>query len=72
MQFIVDAMMPRQLVIWLRTLRHEANHVHGLGLQGTNDVDIWKIACQQEAVVFTKDADYVELSRADDRGKLVL
>ena len=72
MHFIVDAMMPRQLVTWIKVSGHLANHVHGLGLQGTNDSEIWSYACQNQAVVITKDADYVELSRSDNRGMLIL
>lgn len=61
MKFIIDAQLPRRLVIMLRELGYEAQHTWGLE-QGnrTPDDDISLLADRQDAIVVTKDADFVD------------
>ena len=60
MKFIVDAQLPRRLVIQLRQLGFEAQHTWGLESGNrTPDETIAKIADREKATVVTKDADFV-------------
>jgi predicted nuclease of predicted toxin-antitoxin system len=60
MNFIVDAQLPRHLVILLRRLEHEAQHTWGFDSGNrTPDEVIAKITDRKGAVVVTKDADFV-------------
>jgi predicted nuclease of predicted toxin-antitoxin system len=59
-KFIIDAQLPRRLAVRLRELGYEA--VHTLDLprgNRTKDREIWELADADQAVVVTKDADFV-------------
>ena len=61
MKFLVDAQLPRRLCIWLRQQGHDAVHTLDLDLGNrTPDADIIHIADQDERIVVTKDADFVQ------------
>lgn len=60
MRFLIDAHLPRRLVILLASAGHDA--IHTLDLPDgnkTTDVFILKVAAQEQRVVVTKDADFV-------------
>ncbi len=64
MKFLVDEQLPPVLAVWLRGQSCDAAHVRELGLARGKDRQIWARAAESEAVVITKDEDYVALSRA--------
>ena len=60
MTFLVDAHLPRRLAHRLRTWGHEAIHTHDLPRGNrTPDEDIEQISLREQAIVVTKDADFV-------------
>jgi predicted nuclease of predicted toxin-antitoxin system len=72
MRFLVDVMLPRQVVYKLRELGFEANHVFSLGVIGSSDEHIWAYACSHKAVVVTMDKDYLDFAKRDPRAGLIL
>lgn len=71
MKFIVDSMLPRDLVALLRQHGHEATHVHRLGISGASDESIWKYAEESEAILISKDSDFEHFAAKSIRAKLV-
>jgi len=62
MIFWVDAQMPPMLATWLSTKYGvEAIALRDLGLRDSTDGEIFKAAQQAEAVLISKDSDFVEL-----------
>ena len=60
MKFIVDAQLPRRLVIYLRRLGYDAQHTWGLESGNrTPDNRVAQIADHDDAIVITKDADFL-------------
>jgi predicted nuclease of predicted toxin-antitoxin system len=59
LRFLVDAQRPIALARWLTEEGLEADHVHDLNLADAPDSDIWKLALQVNAVIVTKDEDFV-------------
>jgi predicted nuclease of predicted toxin-antitoxin system len=58
----VDAQLPPALARWLRDLgENSAVHVAELGLLAAEDLEIFTRARNEEAVVMTKDSDFVQL-----------
>lgn len=58
----VDAQLPPALARWLRDLgESSAFHVADLGLLAAEDVEIFQKARSAEAVVVTKDSDFIQL-----------
>jgi predicted nuclease of predicted toxin-antitoxin system len=60
--FICDVHMPQQLVPLLRAKGHTADHATAMGLGRTKDIDIWRLASERDAIIITKDSDFVLLS----------
>ncbi len=61
MKFLVDAQLPRRIVRWLREAGLDA--VHTLDLpeaNHTSDSAILRVAKDEQCVVITKDADFVD------------
>jgi predicted nuclease of predicted toxin-antitoxin system len=60
MKFLVDAQLPRRLAQRLNALGHDAVHTLDLPLQNqTPDPVINDLSVQEQRVVITKDADFV-------------
>ena len=58
----VDAQLPPALARWLRDLgESQAVHVEDLGLLKAEDPEIYEHARQADAVVITKDSDFIEI-----------
>lgn len=58
----VDAQLPPALARWLRDLDEgQAVHVEDLGLLRAEDPEIFEKARQVNAVVITKDSDFVQI-----------
>jgi predicted nuclease of predicted toxin-antitoxin system len=63
MRFIVDAQLPRRLARWLAARGHDVLHTLDLadGYR-TADAAIIALACREDCIVVTKDADLVGYS----------
>jgi predicted nuclease of predicted toxin-antitoxin system len=62
MIFWLDAQLSPALAVWLRMrFSLDANAVRELGLRDAEDAEIFAAARRAEAVVITKDSDFVEL-----------
>lgn len=48
------------LARWISARGHDAAHVFDIGLNKAADPVVWEHACQQNAVVISKDEDYVD------------
>jgi len=61
MKFLVDAQLPRRITRWLRDAGFDA--VHTLDLpeaNRTSDSAILRVAAEEQRVIITKDADFVD------------
>jgi len=60
MKFIIDAQLPKSLATWLNTQGHDAEHTLDLPLGNhTPDHAISSIADKEQAIVVTKDSDFL-------------
>jgi predicted nuclease of predicted toxin-antitoxin system len=61
----VDAQLPPALARWLREIgESRAVHVEDLGLMKAEDLEIFQRARRMEAVVITKDSDFVQIQES--------
>ncbi|WP_269514256.1 DUF5615 family PIN-like protein [Brevundimonas subvibrioides] len=58
MRFIVDANLPDEVSVWLRSIGHEAWHVNELHEVGAADNWIWHEAIGRAAAIITQDGDF--------------
>jgi predicted nuclease of predicted toxin-antitoxin system len=60
MKFLVDAQLPRRLVVRLTEAGHDALHTRDLpNGNRTTDTEIVQIAAPEQRIVVTKDADFI-------------
>jgi predicted nuclease of predicted toxin-antitoxin system len=69
LRFVVDAMLPRDLAEYLIALGHEASTVKRLRLGA--DETIWQYAEKYQAVVITKDSDYLPFPSSHSTAQLI-
>ena len=60
MKFLVDANLPPQLCVWLRSRLYEAEHVFERGLLTATDTQIWERCEVENLVIFSKDVDFYD------------
>ncbi len=72
MRFLVDAQLPPDLVIWLKSAGHEAWHVADLNLRDADDVEVWAKAIELRANLITKDEDFVAIRERASSGPSVV
>ena len=60
MNSLVDAQLPPALARWISARSHEAAHVFESALVTANDPDVWEHARQQNAIIISKDEDFVD------------
>lgn len=72
MRFLVDAQLPPDLVIWLKSMEHEAWHVAELNLREADDVAVWAKAVELRANLITKDDDFVAIRERAASGPSVV
>ena len=72
MRFLVDAQLPPRLAHVLTEAGHEADHVEDLGLRHASDPAIWACAERRQAVIVTKDEDFVERYRRQASGPVIV
>jgi len=59
LKFLIDQNLPVGLLDVLEALGHEALHVKRLGLSTASDHHIWRLAVSLQAVIVSKDSDFV-------------
>jgi predicted nuclease of predicted toxin-antitoxin system len=62
MRFLVDTNLPPALARWLAIKGHEADHAALVMGPQADDRAIWARAVETNAIVVTKDSDYVDLA----------
>ena len=72
MQFLVDAQLPPALARWLVSQGHHAWHVADLGLANAEDGEIWRQAIASQAVLITKDQDFIVLRHQAHIGPVIV
>ena len=72
MRFLVDAQLPPRLARALVEAGYEAMHVEDLGLRDASDPTIWAYAERQQAIVVTKDEDFVDRFRRQASGPVIV
>ena len=60
MKFLVDANLPPRLCAWLRSHRHEAEHVFDRNLLTATDTQIWERGRLENLIIFSKDVDFYD------------
>jgi len=59
-KFLVDANLPPRLRVWLRSHRHEAEHVFDCNLLTATDTRIWERCSVESLVIVSKDVDFYD------------
>lgn len=72
MRFLVDAQLPPKLAQTLIELGHQAEHLEDVGLRHAKDGDIWNFAVSHQAVVVSKDEDFVDRFRRRGNGPVIV
>lgn len=72
MRFVVDAQLPPALARMLAAAGHHAEHVVDVGLRDAEDIAIWQYALEHQAVILTKDEDFVARSLRSDPAPVVV
>jgi predicted nuclease of predicted toxin-antitoxin system len=65
MKFLVDAQLPPGLCDWLKERGHAAIHVRELGDEVLTDIRIASILEEEQAILVSKDEDFVTLRLPD-------
>lgn len=60
MNFLIDAQLPPELGRWIARQGHQATHVLDAGLHAAGDDPIWEHAGRTQAVIVSKDEDFVD------------
>lgn len=71
MRLIVDQQLPPVLAAWFRDQGVDAVHVRDLDLTGAADTAIWAEAVRDNAVVVSRDEDFVTLLHGRGGARLV-
>ena len=72
MKFLIDAQLPPALCQWLQERGHEATHVIEIGLGSASDEAIAERAIADQAMLISKDEDFLILRLPDRFGLLWL
>ena len=62
MRFLFDQNLSPRLVHLLADIYPECSHVHDLGMDTTNDTEIWFYAAEHGYTIVSKDADFHQRS----------
>ena len=71
MRFLVDEQLPTALARWIAAQGHLAEHVLEIGLGGAGDAELWQYATRNNAIVITKDMDFMVLAKVNSSAGLV-
>ena len=70
--FLCDVHIFPRLVALLRAEGFEAFHVFDVGLGSADDTAIWKYALDHDAIIVTKDKDFVRLDVSQPGPRVIL
>jgi predicted nuclease of predicted toxin-antitoxin system len=59
-KFLVDANLPPRLCVWLRSHRHEAEHLFDRNLLTATDTQIWERGRIARLIILSKDVDFYD------------
>ena len=62
MRFLVDVQLPLVLSDWLKRRGYDAMHSLELDLGRSNDIELWKLAVQDNRIMVSKDEDFFLLA----------
>ena len=65
MRFLIDAQLPVGLARILQHKGHESQHVTDLQMMESSDHEIWQWAKDNDAIIVSKDEDFVFLYSKD-------
>lgn len=71
MRFVIDAQLPATLVEGLAARGHEAEHVDAALGRGVTDAELVAYAMRHDAVLITKDADFLDLQDQQRRPQIL-
>jgi predicted nuclease of predicted toxin-antitoxin system len=71
LSFICDAHIPPSLAAWLRQRGHDAIALLELDLEQLSDREICEMARERDAIVVTKDSDFLYLRHPQDGPRLL-
>jgi predicted nuclease of predicted toxin-antitoxin system len=71
-RFLIDAQLPPRLAGRLATFGHAAHHVRDFEMLRASDRAIWDKAIELDAVLITKDADFVTLRALRTSGPAIV
>ncbi len=71
MRFIVDQQLPPLLADWLTEQGYSAVHVQDIALDNSRDGLIWLEAMRDNAIVVSRDEDFVKLVRDPGGARLL-
>src|SRR6185437_9217489 len=70
--FVCDVNVPPRLVAFFRERNCEALHVYDIGLATAGDKAIWDFARERDAIIVTKDTDFIRLGTAPPGPRVIL
>jgi predicted nuclease of predicted toxin-antitoxin system len=71
-RFLIDAQLPPGLARRLTARGYAAEHVNRIGLGNTSDSAVWQYAARTDAILVTKDDDFVALADQEPTGPQVV
>jgi predicted nuclease of predicted toxin-antitoxin system len=72
MKLLIDNQLPLQLAVHLRGKGDQCEHVLEIGLDESDDLQLWTQAAEAGQIVVSKDEDFVFLAnRPGDTGRLI-
>ena len=72
MRFLVDAQLPPVLARFLSSFGHQADHVFDIDMNTAEDTEIWAYALEVQAVIITKDEDFIKLSLIREKSPSII
>ncbi|CAN5325809.1 hypothetical protein BH09VER1_BH09VER1_37670 [soil metagenome] len=72
MRFLIDAQLPPKLARALIERDHQAEHLEDIGLRHAKDGEVWDYALAHQAVIVSKDEDFVERFRRRGQGPIIV
>jgi predicted nuclease of predicted toxin-antitoxin system len=71
-RFLIDAQLPPGLARGFTARGYAAEHVNRIGLGHTSDSAIWQYAGRTQAILITKDEDFVALALQEPAGPQIV
>ena len=72
MRFLIDAQLPPALARFLTDAGHQAEHLEDVGLHHAKDNEVWTYALEHQAIIISKDEDFVDRFRRRGIGPVIV